>query len=1080
MVKFWNCLSLKARLALVMLSTGILLVSGVLAGVLIVVSRVHIPSLEQQQQTLLDTLARGVDSQLATALQALQGVAQVTPALSMKDSAAAGRFLDNRTGIQSIFDNGLALFDKNGLLMAETPHNPGRADRNFADYPFFRQAAKANKPIISTPFRSTKTTRHPVVQFCTPVFSSNGSVIGYLTGGLRLDGRNFLGNLGGHRLSKSGYLYLYSHDRTMLVHPDRDRLIKQDVPPGVNRLFDLAITGWNGSGITTNSRGVKQIASFKSLSQAPWILSATIPYNEVVAPIHTATIFLLSLISILGIASSVTGWLLIQRMTSPLADFAKHLQNLPRLTGQARFLKPSGDPELKTLATSFNQMISELDLHMETIAQQIEVLDSISAEQRKTVLFLRLITDNVPDLIWAKDLQHRYIFTNKANNETLLFPLTPDEPLGKTHDYFSCAEIASHPDDPTWYCFSELYVASDAVTLDCRQEMHFQETAYVHGEQISLDVYKAPFYDDAGNLVGTIGSARNITREKQLEQENEKARAQAQLAADVFEQSSEGIVITDNEEKILLVNRAFSNVTGYRAEEVLGQTPRLLKSNRHDDAFYQEMWRCLLGNGRWQGELWNRRKNGEIYPEMATISVVRDGVGEITNYLAVFSDISGIKESQQRLDYLSWHDPLTDLPNRQMFNSYLTQAIPRAHRGRHQLALLSIDLDYFKDVNDSFGILTGDSLLKLVAQRLKDRMRANDFIARSGGDEFIILLEDIEDPSIIALVAEDIMNHLRQPFELEPGLELQTDLSIGISLFPNHGQTTMELLQKANAALFKAKQQGRAGFAFYSDELNARALERIKLGSRLRRALELDELRVVYQPQVDLSSGKIVGAEALMRWENRELGLISPACFIRLAEEIGCISAMGEWILRQVCLQGKKWLDEGLPPIILAVNLSPVQLKQASIHKMVADILLETGYPPELLELELTESALMEQGEQTVALLRDLRNLGVQLALDDFGTGYSSLAYLKYFPLHLLKIDKSFVKDIPHGLKDMQLVSTIVFMARSMGFKVLAEGVELPEQLDSLKTLNCDLYQGYLKSKPLPADEFIQFVMENA
>lgn len=1225
---FWHRLNLKNRLALVTIVTITLLVLGIIVSVITVLSRQYTNVLALQQQTLMEGLAKGIDDQLEASLHALAGVAQVTPPEALTDRLVSQRFLDNRTGIQSIFDNGLVLFDRTGQLIAETPHNPERTIWDASSYPFFKQAVSADKPIISQPFKSTKKNHLAVVQFLAPVKDINGTTIGYLCGGLSLQKQNFLGTLASRKMGKSGYLYLYSRDRTMLVHPDPTRVLAQNVPPGVNKLFDKAITGWSGSGTTVNSLGVKQIASFMPLTQAPWILAATFPAQEAYEPLRTTSILIILLAVGIGTVGGSVSWFTARRLTGPLADLATHLQRLPQLAGEDRFLKPGGGPELEVLATSFNMMITNLD--------------SVSEDHHKTAQLLKLITDNVPDLIWAKDLQHRYIFTNKANNDTLLFSKTPEEPIGKTHDYFSGPEIAAHPDDPNWYHFSDMCAASDDMTVASEESMRFQEYGFVRGKQVCLDVYKAPFYDLNGNLVGTVGSARIITREKQLELEAQKldrmyrvlsvvnqkivhkpssielfqcvcdalvnnenfimawvglpdgsggyfpavaagisldqvitlhgsdhfvhlsqgsgknniitaitsdnaqailcyscyglyqvmpfsaegtyliqpdqalpaqlvvyategssfdadrqallekliadlayaldmseqeaqqehGRRQLQLAAAVFENSSEGVIVTDPSERILMVNKAFTTITGYTFEEVQGQTPRLLKSNRHGRDFYQSMWASLEATGLWRGEIWGRRKCGEIYPELLSISTVRGAEGEINNYVAVFNDISKTRDFEQRLDYLSWHDPLTDLPNRQMASLLLDQSIARVQRSGHILAVLCLDLDHFKDVNDSFGHLTGDALLRLVSQRLRQRVRAADTVARLGGDEFAVLLENLDDPTAVAIIAADIMSSIQEPFYLENGVELRTSFSIGISLYPDHGQTSVELLQKADSALFRAKQAGRSGFAFFTEELTTQALERIHLGNRLRCAVEQNELRVVYQPQVDMATDRIVGAEALLRWHSPEFGLVSPVRFIPLAEKIGCICALGEWILRQTCLQGRAWLDAGLPPLTLAVNLSPHQFHQNDIQQVVANVLDETGFPAQFLELEVTESALMQPGNQSIMQLQELRGLGVKLALDDFGTGYSSLSYLKHFPLNVLKIDKSFVDDIPHDAKDMRLVNTIILMAKGMGFKVLAEGVERQEQLDTLKKLHCDLYQGYIKSKPLEAEAF--------
>jgi diguanylate cyclase (GGDEF)-like protein/PAS domain S-box-containing protein len=711
---------------------------------------------------------------------------------------------------------------------------------------------------------------------------------------------------------------------------------------------------------------------------------------------------------------------------------------------------------------------------------QMEQLTVISTEQRSTLHFLRLIADTVPDLIWSKDANGCYLFANRAICEKLLIASDTDEPIGKNDLFFAQRQRQMHTERDNWHTFGELCVNSDQTVLETLEPGRFDEYGNVQGSYLHLDVFKAPLLDEQGRLLGTVGCGRDVTRERQLEQEQGMIQKQLRLAYSVFKNSSEGIVVTDHEETILLVNQAFSEVTGYSTAEILGQTPRLLKSERHDPDFYQTMWRSLQETGQWRGEIWNRRKNGEIYPELLSVNAVRDGQGQVCNYVAVFTDISKMKYAEDQLEYLAWRDPLTDLPNRHMACSYLAQALGRAQRSGHLLALLCLGLDRFKDINDCFGHTTGDSLLHQVSLRLRERMRQADMVARLGSDEFIILLEDLTDYTRIGQVADDIIALLREPFVQEEGSELQIGTSIGIALFPHHGQTNMELLQRSEAALFQAKQQGRSCYAFYTEAMTHKAIERVQLGIRLRRAIELHELQVVYQPQTELESGAIVGAEALMRWQSRELGIISPARFIPLAEELGCIAEMGEWILREVCRQGRIWLDQGLRPVTLAVNLSPIQFQQEDIKQTVAGILAETCFPAELLELELTESALMQQGRRTIELLKNLRELGVRLALDDFGTGYSSLAYLKHFPLHLLKIDKSFIDEIHLDTKDMQLVSTIILMAKSMGFKVLAEGVELQQQLDTLKGLKCDLYQGYLKSKPLQPHEFAVLLAEQA
>ena len=1120
MKRFWNRLSLKGRLALVMMVTGLLLVTGILTGVLVVLYHQYTATLSRQQETLLEGLAQGIDDQLHAALDALAGVAQITPQSALTDHAAAQRFLANRTGIQSIFDNGLALFTRTGQLMAETPHNPDRTTWEFSDYPFFKQASSADKPIISLPFRSTKPPHHAVVQFFAPVKNASGVTIGFLTGGVRLDQPNFIGSLAQRRIGTSGYLYLYSRDRTMLVHPDPARILGQTIRPGANPLFDRAIKGWSGSGCTVNSRGIKQIASFKPLTQAPWVLAATFPEQEAAAPLYNAGALMLLLTVGLGTVGAGISWLLTQRLTAPLADFANHLQQLPQLSGDTRFVHPQGGPELESLAHSLNRMVVELDQQQATIQKQMDELITVSTEQRRTAQLLRLITDNVPDLIWAKDLQGNYLFTNLANARLLLLTDDTTEPIGKNHQEYTRRVQAEKPDRLDWYNFGELCADSDAFVLKDLAAQRFEEYGNVRGEFLHMDVYKAPFFDQNGVLLGTVGCGRIITREKQLEQETQRlARLYRILSAinqkivhkptplELFQFVCMTLVSDDN--FVMAWVGVADGAGGYRPAASAGisleQLQELHGTERSQSAVLEGGGSLILPTVTPENAqdvlqpccyaLYQAKQFGSLgvyairpdqnLPVLLMVYAAENNFFDCDerNLMdELVSDLSYALEmdaSEQKLEYLSWYDPLTDLPNRQMACSHLAQAIARAKRGKTFLGLLCLDLDHFKDINDSFGHLTGDALLCLVAQRLQQRMQATDTVARLGGDEFIILLEGVHDLSTVVLMAEDLLTHLQVPFYLENGLELRIGVSIGIALFPDHAQTAMDLLQAADSALFRAKQKGRAGFALFSEELTALATERIQLGSRLRRAVELDELRVVYQPQVDMATGKIIGAEALMRWQSPDLGLIMPTRFIPLAEEIGCIVPMGEWILRQTCQQGRAWLDAGMAPLSLSVNLSAHQFHQVDICQVVADILRETGFPAEQLELEVTESALMQPGSQTIELLHGLRKLGVRLALDDFGTGYSSLAYLKHFPLHMLKIDKSFVDDIPHSDKDMRLVSTIIFMAKSMEFKVLAEGVERQEQLDALKTLDCDLYQGFFTSTPLPAEEFVTLLKQS-
>ncbi|TAN66685.1 MAG: PAS domain S-box protein [Methylobacter sp.] len=581
-------------------------------------------------------------------------------------------------------------------------------------------------------------------------------------------------------------------------------------------------------------------------------------------------------------------------------------------------------------------------------------------------------------------------------------------------------------------------------------------------------------------VVGRVWSFRDVTEQK-------LAEAELRIAATAFE-SQEGMSITDANQVILKVNKAFTRITGYSPEEVIGHSHALLNSGRQNAHFYQVLQHNLKQNGYWEGEIWNRRKNGEIYPAWLSITTVSDANNRISNYVAAFTDITKDKEAEQTIHNLAYYDPLTALPNRRLLWERLKHGIELERRDGKQLAVLMLDLDRFKAVNDSMGHLAGDELLQQVAARIRLRLRDVDMVARLGGDEFIVLLEDIAHPEDAARVAEGIVADLSKPFQLfksnnahpELSRKVRIGASIGISLFPQHGDSPESLMDNADIALYRAKDEGRGCFAYFSEEFTLIARERIALETRLRHATEQRELCVYYQAQIDIDSGLIIGAEALVRWQDPSKGLISPNSFIPIAEETGLIVEIGAWVLRETCWQGKRWIDAGLPSITLAVNVSPHQFRRSDISALVAEVLHETGFPAELLELELTESGLMENEEKAVEVLNNLRTQGVRLAIDDFGTGYSSLAYLKRFPLDVLKIDKSFIDDIPSVQDDMEITATIVAMGHILGFKVLAEGVETLEQLAFLREKGCDTYQGFIKSKPLPAEEFAKLLREQS
>ena len=546
-------------------------------------------------------------------------------------------------------------------------------------------------------------------------------------------------------------------------------------------------------------------------------------------------------------------------------------------------------------------------------------------------------------------------------------------------------------------------------------------------------------------------------------------------AAAVFENTRDGVMTVDANLRIIHINQAFTDITGYTAEEALGKPSNLLRSGRHDAEFYKTMWDSLKTTGHWQGEIWNRRKNNEVYPELLSISAVTDKSGSVTNYVGVFADISKLKASEIQLDFLAHHDPLTGLPNRLLLLSHLEHAIKMAQRENSILAVLMLDLDRFKEVNDVFGHLAGDELLQQVAQRLISRLRAADTVCRLGGDEFVILLESITQIEDAALVANDIITTLSEPWQLSKDIEVGIGASVGIALYPEHSNQPEQLLQQADTALYQAKSEGRGCFKYFSESITEEVRLRMDMEMRLRHGIVEHELCVFYQPQIEITTGKIIGVEALVRWQDPVYGLILPSAFIELAEKTGLIARIGSFVLKQACEQGQRWLNAGMP-LMIAVNISTHQFRYSQIDKIVASVLEETGFPAQYLTLELTESALMQREKESIVILKRLHALGVQLAIDNFGTGYSSIAHLRSFPLTEIKIDRCFIHDMIEQTENQEIIKTMISIAHALKLKVLAEGVETSTQLDFLKQQRCDLYQGFLTSPALAVDEFEKFI----
>ena len=554
-----------------------------------------------------------------------------------------------------------------------------------------------------------------------------------------------------------------------------------------------------------------------------------------------------------------------------------------------------------------------------------------------------------------------------------------------------------------------------------------------------------------------------------LEVVRQRTQSELQMAASVFERSHQGIMITDRNDRIIQVNASFSRITGYSDEQAEGQSAALLSSGRHPDAFFEEMRETLKSDGYWQGELWNKRADGEVYPEQRVVSVLTDGDGEIEYYVSIFSDTSAQKYAAERIYRLAHYDHITELPNRALFQETLTQEIVRAKRNRQRLAVMFLDLDGFKLVNDTLGHTAGDELLRQVAQRLSERLRESDMLARVGGDEFALAMTEFRQLGDVAHVARSIIEIVGEPSQLQ-GQQHVVGASVGIAVYPDDGKDVSSLMRAADAAMYRSKDRGKACYTFFESEMNEQAEQVLQMTAKLRHAIDEQQFTLHFQPQFNLHDGSLSGVEALLRWQQDDQ-LVYPDSFIPVSEESGLILPLGHWVLQQACRQAREWLDQGFDFGHIGVNVSGRQMRQGSILAEVKRALEQYELPAERLELELTESWVMEEPDEAIRLMNKLRELGVGLAIDDFGVAHSSMNYLKRFPATRLKIDRSFIRDIPGGRNDTAIAEAIILMGHSLELAVVAEGVETAEQQAFLSGAGCDFAQGFLYSRPVAAEK---------
>lgn len=669
------------------------------------------------------------------------------------------------------------------------------------------------------------------------------------------------------------------------------------------------------------------------------------------------------------------------------------------------------------------------------------------ASSESEVLRQKQMLNQIRDSVITMDLDGYIIDWNRGAEQ--LFGYAPDEIIGKN---ILTLYADTHNDYPLFNAFLES--GSHEMTVRRRKK-----SGEIFWASVSLSVA----HDDAGNPCGLIGYIVDIS-------DRLAAEETLNLHAKIFERNTEAVIVTDSNLRIISTNHAFSLVTGYSQDDALGKTPEILTILPQTDFLTAQAHQQLNVDGQWSGELQLRRKDGTSFPASVSVNSVQGYHDTIRHYFLAFSDITERKETERQIYRLAYYDPLTGLPNREHFYTLLEHALSNVQRNRKYGAVLVLDLNRFKHINDSIGRTLADTILCEVGHRLSSTLRAQDIVSRHGGDEFTIALPELAHRDHAGQVAQKILASLAEPFFVEQH-EIMLSASIGISIYPDDGCDTETLLKKADVAMYRAKQTGSSAHLFYVQDMNQRSLDQLKLEGNLRRAIERDEFELHYQPQIDLATGLITGAEALLRWHHPEQGDISPAQFIPVAEETGLIIPIGKWVIDAACRQIRVWIDQGLPPIRIAVNLSTRQFSSGLPRAILAVVELH-GIPNDSLELEITESMLMHNTDAVVEMMQEFADAGILMALDDFGTGFSSLSYLKRFPINSLKIDQSFVRGIPGDLHDSAIATAIIGMAKTLRLSVIAEGVETSAQMDYLRNAGCDEIQGYYFSRPLPAIEF--------
>lgn len=1044
--------------------------------------------LVSHQQSAVRNVAYNLEQKILLRTETLQEVANQLPAERLKDRVAIGNFLRQNIAIVHLFVHGVVVIGKDGFSVADYPVIPNRAGSSFREMEYFREVLATGRPVIGKP-RIGRFTHKPGVAIVVPIKNSQGKLVGVLAGFIGLTDKSIFDQTHA-RLGNTGAFILVSRaDKVVIADTDEAHTLKPFDQPEHGSMSDAILNGQDKSQIIKDLYGKKALVTDVHILSGRWAVLGSLPIDEAFSPINQLKLKIY-------IASA-----LFMLLIGGLMWWAMHLQlNVVGRATQSLHKMAFGGEPLHELPVDRRDEIGEMLMAFNKLQQQIRRLtqfyaalsrcnEAIVRSSSEQELFRQICKATVDyggmKMVWIGLL-------DEASLQVI-----PAASYGEGTEYLDGIMISESANDSYGHGPTGTAIR-DGVPVWCQDFLHDAQTLPWHekgakfgwrssaavpirrgGKSIGAITFYAgevgAFDEQAQDLLAEMSMDISFALDNfALEEKRTQTEDTLLKLSQVVEQSPNAIIITDLKANIEYTNAAFTKLTGYSQDQVIGKNPRILQSDKTSRETYDHMWSLLSRGEIWRGELVNRRKDGSEYIESTLIAPVTQADGTITNYLAIQEDITEKKNAEERIESLAHFDQLTGLPNRMLLNDRFKYALSLAQRSGEKLAVMYLDLDHFKNINDTLGHTLGDQLLMEVAKRIKATLREEDTVSRQGGDEFILILPGT-DAAGATLVATKLMDSFSLPWQIGQH-ELSVTPSIGIAIYPNDGKDIETLLKNADTAMYRVKQISRNDFRFFTPEMQAHSARTLELMNALRYALARNELQLHYQPQLSIQDGHIVGAEALLRWTHPELGMISPAEFIPIAEDSGQIIQIGEWVLRTAAKQMKDWIDSGMPPLVMAVNISSVQFRQPNIADLVTGILDEIKLPHEYLELELTEAVAMGDPQAAIGVMDKLYEQGIRMSIDDFGTGYSSLSYLKKFKVYKLKIDQSFVRDITDDPDDKAIVSAIINMASSLGIKTIAEGVETSGQLAFLRLQGCDEVQGYYFSKPVPAEEFEVFV----